>query len=180
MGRGAGGCHSLALCSGLDVLTAEYSPSHLEHPNLPWPPLRRPACTPAPTEWGCAAARTSAERATGVPRRQPLQPEPLVPLSVGSRSSENAKQQTRWGNRGWGGGGGRAMLWAKVSFYPRTLPAPPLTPTRAAGAGGCAQARSPVRAPRAQRCRELSLAVALGSGLLHPGHSLCQSPSSAF
>ena len=138
------------------------------------------ACTPAPTEWGCAAARTSAERATGVPRRQPLQSEPLVPLSVGSRSSENGKQQTRWGNRGSPRSpraerccGQRSRFTRGPCPLPRSLP-PELRE----------QESAPKPAPRCAHPEHsavgLSLAVALGSGLLHPGHSLCQSPSSAF
>nr|CAI9712133.1 unnamed protein product [Rangifer tarandus platyrhynchus] len=94
---------------------------------------------PAPTEPRSAVAQDL--RSTGPPGCpdgwQPQQPEPLVPLSVGSWTSEKDKPVTL-GKSGVlstpphaGQGGGQKA----VSFSVKTVPTPPLTPAEAARAG---------------------------------------------
>lgn len=144
------------------------------------PPLRRPAPQP-PLSWALLPLGLPQQRATGLPEKQPRQSEPLVPLSVGSRSSENGKQQTRWENVG--SPPSRLVPDEAVSkglIFPED-PAHSAPPSHPSGRSRrlrrsqlpCARTRSAALPRALSSCRA-------GQRLAPPGHSLCQRPSSAF
>lgn len=143
-----------------------------------------PTPTPAPQpplSWALLSLGLPQQRATGLPGRQLLQSEPLVPLSVGSRSSENGKQQKRWENMG--SPPSRLLPEAAVSkglIFPE-YPAHSTPHSQRSGRSKrlcwcqfpCARTQSAALSQAVSSCR-------VGQGFGPPGHSLGQPPSAAF
>lgn len=93
--------------------------------------------TPFPTEWGFAVAQDFLSSWPSPAWVAAAEPKPLVPLSVDSWSSKRATDALGKGSHA--PSSCRLMLWANISLaLSGNLPTLSLTPTGAAGAGGCA------------------------------------------
>lgn len=143
-----------------------------------------PTPTPAPQpplSWALLPLGLPQQRLLGSTGRQPPQSEPLVPLSVRSRSSENGKQQTRWENMG--SPPSRLVPEDAVSKG-LIFPEYPVHSTPHSQPSGRSRRLSRCQLPCARtQSAALSQAVSscrAGQGFAPPGHSLCQPPSSAF
>lgn len=176
LGRLGTGDGRLALCSGFHVPTpdlARAAASQAPGAPAPQPPRSRASLPPGVPQ----------RRAGGLPRRQPPQAQPLVPLSVGSGSSEKRTRQRRGGNLGSpslptraGPGCGQTSHFTRGPC-PRRPPRPPSGGPRTRRGG---RPRRPPCAPLQRCAASSSPSCGLGQRCAPPGHSGCQPPFPCF